>query len=1226
MDLRPPIIELPQRPSLVYSPHPLLAGADRRIEYAMFMPGESIAAFLERVGVQMSWRPLALHLNDKPIPREAWASTYPVSGDLIVLRALVHGGGGGGGKSPIKTILSIALMVAAPGLGAAFGSAIGLTGTAFSVFGQAISWGSILGGVIGIAGSLLINALLPPPSPKLAQAQQRNFDQPSPTYSLAGGSNRARPYEPLPIVIGRHRIFPDYGAKTYTEFEGEDQYLYQVFNFGLSDVVLSDFKIGTTPLANFQGVTTEESGANGALTLFPANVDTTGGGDLTAAAGWIQRTSSINCTALSIDIAGQLYYTGDSGITQRDVTIEMEYRMVGAVPWLPFVGAVSALTLSSSSTKPLRKTYRVTVAQGQYEVRVRRQSADETDARAVSSMAWSQLRSYQPDLADYTGQKRVAVKIKASGQLQGQIEQLSAIASAKCPVWNGSAWVTGETSNPAWWFLWFARGKTLNGQRIYGGNLPDARIDIEGIKSFGAFCASKSLTVNAVFDGVQTVAEGLNTIARTGRGFLSWATGKSGVIWDASNLPVVQVFGMNNIRRRSFSVKYVTEKLADEVIVNFVNPDLDWQQDFVRAKVPGVVTPESFVTLDLFGCTDVGMAGREANMIAAEQLYHRRFITWESDFEGMTVRRGDVAALSHDLTQWGYSGRLVAGTSTVLTLDRKVPFTVGQQHYVRVMFPNGYFTVMDVVYQAGESDTITLTAALPTVDNLSNTLYTPNTDPNHPPWDYAYAFDPQATPGKKVKITGIQPLSESHVRITAVDEEPAYYAYESNPYTYTAPNTYSRLLPALADLAVNELLISASSGLTRCYITWRLDSAAGADISYTVNGGAATSLRVPGTVLELDLLTGDVISIEARPYAFGAPASSPQTLSHTVLGTAAPPPAPDTFTMQRLADGTRRYAWTLASVPPNVSVGGGYRIRYKSGTTSDWSAMTALQSGLLVSSPHENNDLAAGTWTLAIKTVNSTGVESTTAKFQTVTIGDPRLQNVLLQRIEEDLGWTGTKTGCFLFNGELIALSASTIAALPATIAALAATIDNIGTNVSPIVYESPVMDLGADVSFTPLVTVVAQGTATLTMKTGTQADGTVAGAYGALGQISGRRYVQIKVSVADTAPHIKQMAILIDSDVQADEYEDVNTATEASAWFVRVAAGHIKVGSKSGLIAAITQASITALQSVGAGWTWVLISKSQTVNSQPAAEFKIYNNGVLADAVIDVELKGPKS
>ncbi|MFN9972767.1 MAG: hypothetical protein ACK58T_23050, partial [Phycisphaerae bacterium] len=108
-------------------------------------------------------------------------------------------------------------------------------------------------------------------------------------------------------------------------------------------------------------------------------------------------------------------------------------------------------------------------------------------------------------------------------------------------------------------------------------------------------------------------------------------------------------------------------------------------------------------------------------------------------------------------------------------------------------------------------------------------------------------------------------------------------------------------------------------------------------------------------------------------------------------------------------------------------------------------------------------------------------------------LGDPPLRDVLLQRIEQSLSWPGTKTSCFLDpDNALHATSSQNWSNLPSAWSSLPATWDNILTNNSPIRYETPVLDLGADVTFTPLVTAIANGTVTLEMKTGTTADGTV--------------------------------------------------------------------------------------------------------------------------------------
>lgn len=433
----------------------------------------------------------------------------------------------------------------------------------------------------------------------------------------------------------------------------------------------------------------------------------------------------------------------------------------------------------------------------------------------------------------------------------------------------------------------------------------------------------------------------------------------------------------------------------------------------------------------------------------------------------------------------------------------------------------------------------------------------------------------------------------------------------------------------------SHLLETGDGGVTsRIHVSWTAPASGwiteyeveykkSADADYIPSASARTGPSSYVSPVE----DGVAYDVRVRPVnSIGVHGAWTYVTNHTVIGKTEAPDAPTAFTIARLGDGTRRYAWTMASVPADVRSGGGYKIRYYSGSTSDWSAMTDLHTGLLTSSPFENNELAAGTYTWAIKTVDSSGNESAAARFISGTIGDPRLKNVLLQRIEQNLGWPGTLTGCFVHAGTLIPLSTTTIAGLPAAISSLASTINAIGTNTNPIVYETPVIDLGTDVSFTPLATVYGTGTPTVTIKTGTTADGSVTGAYGALAPLTGKRYVQIKVSMADAAAVIQALTLLIDAETQIDEFEDVDTSTETATWFESVAAGHFRIGSKSGQISAVTSASIVALQSTGGAWTWELVNKSSTVDGQPAAEFKVRNAaGTLADALVDVMIKGPK-
>ena len=1215
-------MEMTRDPSLVYCPHPLLPTAGRQLITEPFQPGETIAGYLDRLGLNVATQPLVLRLNDRIIPRAHWGEVCPRSGDLITLRATVHGDGD---SNPLRIVLMIAVMVAAVYLGPLAGNMLlgganlGVAAGVQAFVGQAL---------IMVGGTMLVNAIAPLPQPKMPSLQGQ---QDSPTYALNGGSNRLRPYQPLPLVLGRHRIFPDLGAQSYTEFHGADQVLFMVFNFGLSDLVLSDIKIGETPIEEYDGVEIQESDVNGEIDLFPGNVDTIAGGQLLAAEGWVTRTSSADATALAVEISGALMYAGDDGPANLSVDIAIQYRAVDAAEWSnvryvtgggattsPAVGTVyhvrdgvvanslagHAVRISNGSTKPVRRTYKWRVARGSYEVRVRRVTPDVTDFRATSDMYWSQLRTYQPDSADYYGQKRLALRIKASGQLQGTISELSAIAEARIPAWTGVNWVPQPSRNPAWQFLYLARGKAdRDGRRVFGALLPDARIDIEAIREWGLWCNAKGLTCSLVFDQTMTVAEQLVIVARCGRAAPTWASGKLGIVYDRAALPVTAVFGMGNIIRNTFAVEYVTEKLADEIVLQFINPAKDFTPDTVRATVPGVTRPVSPAFVELFGCDDAQMAGKEANLLAAAHIHRVRRVSWEADFEGLAVDRGDVVSMSHDLTQWGVSGRLVGGTTTELILDRPVTFTPGLDHYLGLRSPDGYYDILDVAYSIDATDHITLETPLDVA---------PGADPDHPACDYTWCFEPKATPGKKLKVTGVKPLSESRVRIFATDETDDYYLAETNTYTYTDKLPASRL-PRLSGLEITEQLMRAGAGyVTIITLTWDVRGEYGGAIVRAGRNGApreqvaqTAERRAEFTTQPNGVLRIEVVGFNLRGQ-YG-PGSRLET-THNIQGKTLVPPNVTGFLVRRQPDGTREFTWETANQPDDVI---GFQIRYKLGAVAAWASMTPMHKGVLTASPFESNQLAAGAYTFAIKAIDSSGLESAAATYVSLEIGDPRMAGVIdyVNLIED--GWSGTKTNCHVdSDGTLIANDNGNWDLIPDTWDAWTSwSIDPAGA----IVYEHEV-DVGAVVTFLPLVTFEVIGVQILEEQH--SADGVVWSAWDSIGPAVTARYFRARLAVSGAFPRVTTGSIVLAADPIIEDIDDLDTSTLTGAQRIGVGDVRLPLARAFTFIKRVD----VVLQNVGSGWTWELVDKA--VADGPRV--RIYNAaGAPADAVIDATVKG---
>lgn len=397
--------------------------------------------------------------------------------------------------------------------------------------------------------------------------------------------------------------------------------------------------------------------------------------------------------------------------------------------------------------------------------------------------------------------------------------------------------------------------------------------------------------------------------------------------------------------------------------------------------------------------------------------------------------------------------------------------------------------------------------------------------------------------------------------------------------------------------------------------------------------GADTSVTIP------DVADGIAYDFRVRAInSLSVPGTWSQLNGYVVLGKLAPPSAPSTFTIAITPEGLRRFSWTHALQPPDVRAGGGYRIRFFLGSTASWSAMSPLHSGLLTSAPYETTDLAAGTYTFAIKAVDSSGNESNGAVFiSAAAIPDPPLAGALLLRDEYALNFPGTITSGFRDTDRALrATSAQTWANLPSAWSALSSAWDTILTNNSPLIYVTPTIDLGADLLMKPIVTVLGVGAQSIDMrtwKTGESEPGT----WSALGQATAR-YVKVRVQVAGAAPAITSMQTIIDAPSVTDTMNDVNTATQpTTSWFFRAGAGDIYVQPRNN-IGALSMAMIAALQNVGGAWTWELISKSATAPAGwtgsatppragiPIAQLRIRNAaGTLADATVDIQLRGPR-
>jgi hypothetical protein len=183
--------------------------------------GNTLSEILESVQSDKVLRNHAhIFINDIRIPKENWHKVRPKRGTMITIRVIPQGGGGGG-KNPLRTILMIAVIAASFAFGGPLGASL-VGANTLTIAGFEIAASAIGGAIISVVGNLLINALVPIRPPKLAALSGTNSLS-SPTLFIQGARNQANPFGVVPIVLGKHRQKPFYGALPYTEIVGSDQ-------------------------------------------------------------------------------------------------------------------------------------------------------------------------------------------------------------------------------------------------------------------------------------------------------------------------------------------------------------------------------------------------------------------------------------------------------------------------------------------------------------------------------------------------------------------------------------------------------------------------------------------------------------------------------------------------------------------------------------------------------------------------------------------------------------------------------------------------------------------------------------------------------------------------------------------------------------------------------------------------------------------------------------------
>jgi sulfur carrier protein ThiS len=706
-------------------PHPL-----RTERYTIpIVPGTTLKVLAEGLTKEYDIAPelkskVSVLLNGRVISEERWEQTILKEGDTVEYRAVP-------GKGAVRVLAMVAVMYFAPYLASAAEFAYMGTAAATAA-GSAAVYATAYAATV-LIGSALVNAIAPIRPPVLSERNTNDPGTAERQLMVNGGSNRANPYGTIPVVLGKIRMTPLLGSNNFLTYENErDSYLSMllVWGYGPLNIDDSSYKIGDVPLSSFTNYNkitldrkTEPSSS------VKMNFDAIYGKDVTQVntavelvcdgnpettvtpGPWFEAatTEAVNSVTIALHFPQGLRRIDVKGNTSGNsypvaVAFRVEYSRNNGSTW----NSLDSFSIGGDSAKKDGFTYTKTysLTEDKLIIRVRRETGDNIEDNENRRYYFTSnlqsvtfLRNASPAV-DPVGSKiaKTAFKIKATDQLNGNIQGISAIVQTWCKTWNGTTWVDGATSNPAA-LMRYVLEHPANPRRVTDAS---SQINLNQLRYFHDYCQARGFEYNGTLGEARSVLEVIRDICAAGRASPALVDGKWTVIIDEVKPNVVQHFTPHN--SYGFEGVKALPKRPDGLRVTYYDQDYDYQEAEIIVYEVGKNANNAtlFESITLPGVTKRSLVIDHARWHMAQMKLRPEVYTLNSDIEYLVCNRGDRVKVMHDVPMWGLgSGRIKNRfSSNVFELDEDVPHKAGFTYVIRIRGEDGSSNLRTIVEYA----------------------------------------------------------------------------------------------------------------------------------------------------------------------------------------------------------------------------------------------------------------------------------------------------------------------------------------------------------------------------------------------------------------------------------------------------------------------------------------------------------------------------------------------
>ena len=443
-------------------------------------------------------------------------------------------------------------------------------------------------------------------------------------------------------------------ALTIGSFTGDiqkDGTLYQIDSLITETVDTDEVLIGfsftrllldnVTPDATWTGFQNEGTISNATIELDASQVV---GGWL----GWFpvcplgETTSLIEWDLTTPNGFGVINSKGN--IDGRSRQVQYQIRLVGETD--PLID--DYYTIAGASRDQLGWSPQISVANGRYEMRVRRIGAEDTATNSMDLINWFGLKSLLPSPTSYAGITTLALTLTGSDTIAAQTEnKINVIPQRKLQIVQNCAFTTAlyPTNDIAPVVRYIAHSVGYD----------DTQIDIAELIRLDEIWKARGDTFKYIYDSNVVVRDAINTALNVGFAEMTVSQGKIKPVRDEPrDMSAAHMYTPQNMTKTlktSFSV--VTPEESDGIRVTYVDEDT-WEEATVLCLLPsdtGFKLDE--ITID--GVTTRDKAYQLGMRQRCIQAYRRKKYAFSTEMDALNSEYFSTAILGDDIPSYAQS-------------------------------------------------------------------------------------------------------------------------------------------------------------------------------------------------------------------------------------------------------------------------------------------------------------------------------------------------------------------------------------------------------------------------------------------------------------------------------------------------------------------------------------------------------------------------------------------